>query len=357
MSAGAHRPLIGVDVGGTKIAAGLVAPDGTLLASLVRPTPAALGPAAVLDAIAAAVAELPGRQDARALGIGTGGVIDRDSGVVLSANELLPGWAGTRLAEELSARLGLPVAADNDANVFALAEQTYGAGAGCGSALYVSVGTGIGGGLVAGGRLLRGAHWSAGEFGHIAVPEAAGLPCNCGLTGHLEAVAAGPALAARFGELTGGGKTADLREVAALAEDGADGGAEAGAARRALAEGAGVLGRALAGLVNTLDPERVVIGGGVSSVGDPFWRPLTEAFTAELLPGPSGLRPVRAALGPRAAVIGAAALLLEEREPGGTYASHVSDSAARTSHDPEYPEIPEGPEERQEPEHPYEGGA
>ncbi|GAA2621757.1 ROK family protein [Streptomyces axinellae] len=352
MSAGA-RPLIGVDVGGTKIAAGLVAPDGTLLTSLVRPTPAALGPAAVLDAVAAAIGELPGHQDARALGIGTGGVIDRGSGVVLSANELLPGWAGTRLAEELSARLGLPVAADNDANVFALAEQTYGAGAGCDSALYVSVGTGIGGGLVTGGRLLRGAHWSAGEFGHIAVPEAAGLPCNCGLSGHLEAVASGPALAALFRELSGGARPADLREVAALAEDGASGDAGAGAARRALSQGAGALGRALAGLVNTFDPERVVIGGGVASIGTPFWRPLTEAFTAGLLPGPSGLRPVRAALGPRAAVIGAAALLLEDREPGGPHISRPS-HALRTSPGSGNSTHPEGSEQ---PEQPHEGGA
>ncbi|WP_063829475.1 ROK family protein [Streptomyces violens] len=303
------RTLLGVDVGGTKIAAGLVSADGALLTSVVRPTPAAQGRDAVLDAIAAAVRELPGWEGAEGLGIGTGGVIDRDLGVVRSANALLPGWAGTRLSEELSARLGLPVAADNDANVFALAEQTYGAGAGCASALYVSVGTGIGGGLVTGGRLLRGAHWTAGEFGHIAVPEAAGRPCNCGGAGHLEAVASGPAITARFRELAGDEDVYDLRKVAALAESDTPTGTEA--ARAALAEGAAALGRALAGLVNTVDPQRVVIGGGVASIGTPFWQPLTEAFAAELLPGPAGVRPVPAALGPRAAVIGAAALLLE----------------------------------------------
>lgn len=303
------RTLLGVDVGGTKIAAGVVSADGALTASVVRPTPAAQGRTAVLDAIAAAVRELPGWEDAEGLGIGTGGVVDRDRGVVRSANALLPGWAGTHLSEELGTRLGLPVAADNDANVFALAEQTYGAGAGCASALYVSVGTGIGGGLVTGGRLLRGAHWTAGEFGHIAVPEAAGRPCNCGRTGHLEAVASGPAITARFRELSGDQDVYDLRTVAAL--PGPD-------ARTALAEGAAALGRALAGLVNTVDPERVVIGGGVASIGAPFWDPLTEACAAELLPGPAGVRPVPAALGPRAAVIGAAALLLEHRNDDGT---------------------------------------
>ncbi|MFE2378746.1 ROK family protein [Streptomyces sp. NPDC059398] len=314
------RSFVGVDVGGTKIAAGLVAADGTLLTSLVRPTPAADGPAAVLDAIAAAVRDLPGHERAGGLGIGTGGVIDRDTGVVLSANDLLPGWAGTHLSEELTARLGLPVAADNDANVFALAEQTFGAGRGCRSALYVSVGTGIGGGLVIGGRLLRGNHSTAGEFGHIAVPEAAGLRCNCGRTGHLEAVASGPAMTARFRELTGDDDGRGLRQVAALAEAEPDRAGTAGAtARTVLAEGAGALGRALAGLVNAVDPERVVIGGGVASVGDAYWRPLTEAFASELLPGPSGLRPAPASLGPRAAVVGAASLLLEDREGAASH--------------------------------------
>ncbi|MCO8304213.1 ROK family protein [Streptomyces hygroscopicus] len=304
---------LGVDVGGTKIAAGLVSADGTLLTSLVRPTPAAQGPTAVLDAIAEAVRELPGHQSAEGLGIGTGGVIDRASGVVLSANDLLPRWAGTHLSRELSARLGLFVVADNDANVFALAEQTYGAGRGCRSALYVSVGTGIGGGLVVDGRLVRGAHSTAGEFGHIAVPEATGRSCNCGRTGHLEAVASGPAMTARFRELTGHADVHDLRQVVALAEEPGRAGSGGDAARAVLAEGAGALGRALAGLVSTVDPERVVIGGGVASVGDAYWRPLTEAFVAELLPGPSGLRPVVAGLGPRAAVVGAAALVLEDR--------------------------------------------
>ncbi|POX37053.1 glucokinase [Streptomyces sp. Ru73] len=325
--------MVGVDVGGTKIAAGLVAPDGTLLTSVVRPTPAARGRAAVLDAIAAAVRELPGYEEAAGLGIGTGGVVDRARGVVLSANALLPGWAGTALGEELTGRLGLPVAADNDANVFALAEQTYGAGAGCASALYVSVGTGIGGGLTGGGRLVRGAHWTAGEFGHLAVPEAAGRPCNCGRTGHLEAVAAGPAITARFRALTGDDSVHDLRRVAALAEQ--ETGAEAEAARTVLAEGAGALGRALAGLVNTVDPERVVVGGGVASIGAPFWEPLTAAFTAELLPGPAGLRPVPAALGPRAAVVGAAALLLEDG-PDGPHGPGTPESTPVRHPDPQH---------------------
>lgn len=315
------RPRVGVDVGGSKIAAGLVGADGALRESLVRPTPAARGPRAVLDAIADAVRELPGWDRAEGVGIGTGGVVDRDSGVVVSANELLPGWAGTDLRAELTARLGLPVAADNDANVFALAEQVHGAGAGSASALYVSVGTGIGGGLVIDGRLLRGAHRTAGEFGHIAVPEAVGRACNCGRSGHLEAIASGPAITARYRELAAERAfeaepdARDLRRVAAL---GAEGGAGADIALAALGEGAAALGRALAGLVNTVDPARVVVGGGVASIGAAYWGPLTEAFAAELLPGPSALRPVPAALGARAAVVGAAELLREAPRGSGS---------------------------------------
>lgn len=304
-------PLVGVDVGGTKIAAALVTPDGRLGRTVERPTPAADGPAAVLDAIAEAVRALPGHRSARGVGVGTGGVVDRRHGVVRSANALLPGWAGTDLRAELGARLGLPVVADNDVNAFALAEQRFGAGVGHRAVLYVSVGTGIGGALVLDGALYRGAHFTAGELGHLAVPEAAGRPCNCGRVGHLEAVAAGPALSARYGELTGTRDVSatDVRVVAARAADG-----DAHAAR-VIAAGAAALGRALGGLVNTLDVERVVVGGGVLGVGDRYWRPLTEAFAAELLPGPSGVRPVRAALGPRSAVVGAAALLLEEGPP------------------------------------------
>lgn len=296
--------LIGVDVGGTKIAAGVVSTQGRLVDSSVRPTPAAEGPDAVVAAIAAAVEALPTRGPVLGVGVGTGGVIDRDRGTVVSANALLPGWAGTDVAAALGARLRLPVHVDNDVNAFALAEQYFGAGAASSSVLYASVGTGIGGALLLGGTLVRGAHHTAGEFGHIAVPEAVGRACNCGGAGHLEAVASGPAMAARFTELAGGG-VADLRDVVRRATDGDP------SATRTLVEGAAAMGRALAGLVNTVDPELVVVGGGVAEIGDTYWRPLRAAFAAELLPGPAevALRP--AALGSRAAVVGAAALHLE----------------------------------------------
>lgn len=299
-----ERHLVGVDVGGTKIAAGVVSADGRLLDSLVRPTPVADGPDAVLDAIAAAVNELPRRAPLMGVGVGTGGVIDRGRGVVVSANSLLPDWAGTNVAAHLQDRLRLPVAVDNDVNAFALAEQYFGAGAESSAVLYASAGTGIGGALVLGGRLVRGAHHTAGELGHIAVAQARGRPCNCGRSGHLEAVASGPAMAARFRELART-EVADLREVAERAA------ASEVTACRVLDEGASALGSALAGVVNTVDPDLVVLGGGLADIGEAYWDPLRATFAAELLPGPAEVAVVPAALGSRAAVVGAAALHLE----------------------------------------------
>lgn len=313
--------LIGVDVGGSKIASGIVTTDGRVLETHVRATPASDGPEAVLDAIAAAVGSLTPRGPVLGAGIGTGGVVDRRRGVVLSANDLLPGWAGTDLSTELGGRLRVPVAADNDVNAFALAEQYFGAGAHRSSVLYASVGTGIGGSLVLGGKLFRGAHCTAGELGHLAVPEAVGRRCNCGGQAHLEAVASGPAISDRFRELTGESQLTDLREVTARATAGEP------AAVRAITEGAAALGRALGGLVNTIDVEHVVIGGGVTTIGDLYWQPLTEAFASELLPGPSAVTPSRATLGTAAAVVGAAALLLEDGygSTGGTTTDRKDD--------------------------------
>lgn len=297
--------LIGVDVGGTKIAAGVVTTQGVLLESVVQPTPAIQGPVAVLDAIAQVVTSLLSGDAVRGVGIGTGGAVDRQRGVVVAANELLPGWSGVDIRAELGRRLPLPIVADNDVNVFALAEQYFGAGTSRSDVLYASVGTGIGGGIVAGGTLLRGAHSTAGEFGHIAVPEAEGYRCNCGRSGHLEAVASGPAMTRRYREYNPAAEVTGLRDVLqrALARE--------RTALRVLREGAVAMGRAMGGLVNIIDPELVVLGGGVADIGVEYWEPLRSAFEAELLPGVSGVTVEPAVLGSRAAVVGAAALHLE----------------------------------------------
>jgi glucokinase len=300
----------GVDVGGTKIAAGLVSPAGRVLGRRTDATPARHGAPAVLAAIAAAIAKvtaaLPAGGVLAGVGVGTGGVVDHGTGRVVSANALLPGWAGTAVGEELEAALHVPVRVDNDVNVLALGEQQFGAGRGLRDVIYAAVGTGIGGALVMDGRLRRGAHHNAGEIGHWPLPEAADRPCNCGSRGHVESVAAGPAITSWYREHGGDGTVSDLREVAARAATGES------PAVDALARGGRALGRALAGLANVIDPQAVIVGGGVTEAGRALWLPLEEALHQNLMPGVATLALRRAMLRGDGAVIGAAALLFAD---------------------------------------------
>ncbi|MFJ8751798.1 ROK family protein [Streptomyces sp. NPDC102441] len=291
--------VIGLDLGGTKIAAALFAADGTVLARHTRPTPARDGAAAVLDALAAAAAEVdPGRL-ATVLGIAAAGVVDPHSGMVTSATDSISGWAGTALGAGLADRTGLPVACDND--VRATAGPELAALPERGSLLFAAVGTGVGGALAVDGRMLHGASGIAGHLGHLPSAEAAGLPCTCGATGHLEAIASGPGITAHYGRLTGA-PVDRLETVAARAARGDD------AAVRAVTTGAAAAGRVLGGLANALGPDRVVVGGGVPRIGALHGDALAAAFAAELMPPLRGLAPEPPRFGHDAAVRGAAAL-------------------------------------------------
>ncbi|MDI3408948.1 ROK family protein [Streptomyces cavernicola] len=293
------RPVVGLDLGGTKIDAALVADDGSLLARRSVPTPASEGPEAVLDALAAAADAVSG-PDAVAVGVAAAGVIDPVSGTVTSATDTLRGWAGTALAEGLAARTGLPVACDNDVRAAAATELASLDGPD-GSMVYVAVGTGVGGAVAAAGRILNGTAGIAGHLGHVPSPEAAGLPCTCGATGHLEAIAAGPAIAAHYARTTGTA-TGPLQRIAAYASHGDP------HALSAIVLGAQALGRVLGGLANALGPERVVVAGGVPRIGTLYWDALCEAFTDQLMPPIGELRPQPPRVGHDAAVLGAAAL-------------------------------------------------
>ncbi|MGW3863622.1 ROK family protein [Streptomyces sp. NPDC005047] len=298
---------LGIDVGGTKIAAAVVDGTGAPHHPVRLPTPAADGPGAVLDTMAEAartVLDRAGRELPAAVGVSTGGVVDSRTGTIVSATALLPGWAGTDVAGELSGRLGgVPVAVDNDGNALALGERLFGAARGLDDVLFLAVGTGIAGALLHGGRLTRGSHHTRGEVGHLAV-SGDDRRCSCGRPGHLEAVAAGPAIEDAYRRAAGADARVSLHVVARRAADGDP------TARRVLREGAEVLGRTVGGLANVWDPQAVVIGGGVVSCGEPYWRPLAAAFRAELLPGLAEVPLRQAALGPLAAVTGAAALPL-----------------------------------------------
>jgi glucokinase len=305
---------LGIDIGGTKIAAGLVTATGALSHKQVVATPAALGADSILqtaitvgkDVLSAARRE---RLDVVAAGAGSAGHVDRSHGTISYASELLPGWTGLELARELQAALELPVSVENDVNAMALAEAHFGAGRDFRDALYITVGTGIGGALIVDGRLWHGATWTAGELGHLVVDWDGTRRCNCGEPGHLEAYAAGPALAECYRERAGIGHPVDLIAVATRARAGDTIAAET------IVEGARILGLALGGLLNVLDPQALIVGGGVAELQDLWWPALETALRANPMPGPARVALRRAMLGVDATLIGAAWLALCEHAP------------------------------------------
>ncbi|MGO4804625.1 ROK family protein [Arthrobacter sp. 2MCAF15] len=306
---------IGVDLGGTKTAAGVVSEDGELLFSETAPTPSRAGGEAVLDATAALVAGLRARAQAEGLavagiGVGSAGVIDAGRGVVVSATDAIHGWAGTALTEGLSRRLGLPpgaVSAVNDVHAHALGESWRGAAAGTASSLLVAFGTGVGGSFVLAGRPVLGHRYVGGHVGHTASPYAyadgGALPCSCGGSGHVEAAASGPGIHAAFLRLGGSPAVPDTRAVFALARDGDP------AANRAVHTAAEAAGQAAGGLVNVLDPEVLVVSGGLADAGELWWKPMKAALRRELLDPLVRVPVLRASLANSAAIVGAARLV------------------------------------------------
>ncbi|MFI7611758.1 ROK family protein [Nonomuraea terrae] len=280
---------MGVDIGGTKIAVGLVTRDGTVHRRACAPTPAAQGPRAVVRTVAELARGL-GLDGVASAGVGTAGVVDPGGREIVGATDAIRDWAGTPLARLLEDELQLPVLVRNDVHAFLAGEL---AGTAWRSALGVTVGTGVGGALGLDGRVVPGSRGAAGHLGHVPVPEAEGLACSCGAEGHVEAVAAGPAMAAASGER-------DLRQVVERAEAGDV------AAAGVLARGGRALGRALAGVVNVWDPQVVIIGGGVLAAGDLYLAPLREALAAGVLPVLTGVPIASARLGDDAVLIGAA---------------------------------------------------
>lgn len=299
----------GIDVGGTKIAAGLVDASGAVLATASVPTPATAGARAVLDAIAALVTELSGIDAAAllhvtGLGLGAAGVIDPGTARVLSATDTILDWAGTNLAAELYTRTNLPVRAVNDVHAHGLGEAWCGAAAGKANVLLVAVGTGIGGSHLLHGVPQTGAHHVGGHMGHIASPLATSVPCSCGRTGHLEAIAAGPGIHRHYLRLGGDTAVADTRELTARAQAGDR------LAIEALRTGALALGIAAGSLANILDPEAIVLSGGMIGAGAPWWDGVREGFASEAIDPLQHLELLPAALGNDAAIIGAAGLFL-----------------------------------------------
>ena len=286
--------LLALDYGGTKHTAGLLVPGECQWLAHVRTfsppgADARYDQATMLRMAHELLTRHPGRLVA--VGVSFGGPVDAARGMVRLSHHV-PGWEETPLRDLLQAEFGVPAAVDNDANVAALGEWRYGAGQGCQSLLYVTVSTGIGGGWVLGGRIYGGADGMAGEIGHVVV-RPGGAACVCGKRGCLEAEACGPAMAravqarlaaepaagAHLRALTGGNMGRVTGKLVAEAAAGGD-----ALAQEALDHAARMLGIGLGGAINLMNPERIVIGGGVTKSGERYWQIVRETARAHALP-------------------------------------------------------------------------
>jgi predicted NBD/HSP70 family sugar kinase len=241
----------------------------------------------------------------RLLGIGMGiaAPVNSVTGTIESEG-ILPGWHGIRPAEEMENRLGLPVQIENDANLGALGELEYGCAVGAHNVVYVRLSAGIGAGLILDGRPYHGATGIAGEVGHV-FDDQDGLICRCGNRGCLETVASPLAIASLLSRSRG--EPVSVQQLLDLIEAGDRG------AHRAVADACAAIGRAIAGAVNLLNPELVVIGGDLAAAGDTVIEPIREAIQLHSVPPASGaVQVVPGALGDRAEVLGAAALILTQ---------------------------------------------
>lgn len=298
-------PAVGVDIGGTKIAVGVVAPNGHVTDVLISPTPntATDVVARVIDMVQSST-QFTGPLR---VGIGAAGIVDPDRGSITSSTDAITGWAGTALAAQVAAVTGTPVRVVNDVTAFLLGEHAHGVAQAHQDVLAVTVGTGIGGALLVDGRLLRGAHFAAGHVGHLACATATDHVCSCGRRGHVEAVASGPAMAAIFAQRTGRCR-ASLPDVVTAAQLGDE------QAVTVLAQGGQALGAVLGGLANALAPRLIVLGGGVIAGSTTYVEALQVALAQTLLPVLSDLRVLQTAVGTHATLRGAA-IAAQETQP------------------------------------------
>ncbi|MBK5305983.1 MAG: ROK family protein [Frankiaceae bacterium] len=289
--------VLAIDIGGTKMAAAVVDDDGNVLRRDRTPTV----PADPWPTFVAMLDELVADEQVDGVGIGCGGPMTWPSGEVSPLN--IPGWRDFPLRARLAERYpGVPVRLHNDAVAVAIAEHWRGAAQGVDNMIGMVVSTGVGGGIVSGGRILDGATGNAGHIGHV-VADPAGPMCACGARGCLEAIARGPATVAWAREQ--GSEAMDGPALARLAADGDE------VAMAAFARSGEAVGRVIAWCAALLDLEMVVVGGGLAQAGPPLWEPMLAAVREQaVLPFLTELRVVAPGLGGDAGLVGAAALVL-----------------------------------------------
>jgi glucokinase len=314
--------VVVADIGGTKVMAAVVAEDGTVLGQATLPTEAEKGPEVVIGRVIKglnlAIKEAGlGVADVVGAGIACAGLVDVEKGIVVTSPNL-PGWDRVPLQERVEAALGLNTLLANDANAAALGEHRFGAGQGSNHLVFITVSTGIGGGLVLGGRLYTGALGTAGEVGHITV-EADGPRCTCGQQGCLEALASGPAMAREARsrlevgeagmllELSGGHLDTVTAELIGKAAGKGD-----SLALEVVERAATYLGIGLGSMVNLFNPQVIVVGGGVSRMGEILLAPARATMLSRAVPSAvQGVRLVQGSLGEMAGALGMASYLME----------------------------------------------
>lgn len=318
---------LGIDIGGTGVKAAIVGEKGEILHHAETPTRATEGATAVLSRVEHLARSLMGRCTTPlfSCGVGSAGRIDHRRGRVVFASGNLPGWTGLALGPELSRRLGLSVVVDNDVNAAALAEGWVGAARGTGDYLMLTLGTGVGGAVVIGGKLWRGARSGAGEVGHMALYPG-GAACSCGGTGCAEQYVSAKALTRRANEhLEKGHPFRGIREVLSSAERGPTGRREA--ARKGVDHFTADLALLLMNLQQAFDPQVVIIGGGIVRLGF-WWDRLQEAVARECRPRSLTIKLKKAHCGPLAGVVGAARLAQLAHAKAGRLPAPVSPTGA-----------------------------
>lgn len=312
------KERIGIDVGGTNVKIALVDNKGKIIYSNSIPTRAEMGYEYTINNMKEAITELiketkSDPKNIESIGFGFPGQIDYQKGIVRLAPNI-PGWVDVPIAEIMEKEFGIPTRVDNDVRCAALGELNYGAGQGCENLICITVGTGIGSGLVINGKLVRGASNAAGEIGHIKLDMNGGPLCGCGDRGCLEAFASGPSIVAMAEEYIKGGKSTKYRELANpditpyIVSEAAKQGDPV--AKRIFTIVGEYIGIGLASVVNLLNPEKIIIGGGVAAAGDLLLTPIKESLIKRAMPiAGSAVELVPAQLGNSAGVIGASLLI------------------------------------------------
>ncbi|MFP3467058.1 ROK family protein [Leifsonia sp. SIMBA_070] len=315
MMANGLRAVLSLDIGGTKLAVGVVTEDGRTHGLTVEPTRREEGPDVIVPRLFAM-----GRRaistsglDVEAVGISCGGPLDATAGV-LTGPLHLPGWIDLPIVELAEREFGVPAVLENDATAGALGEFRYGAARDADTMVYLTISTGIGGGAVIDGRLHRGAAGNGGEFGHVMV-RTGGRPCLCGRRGCLEGYASGTSIALRAREAVAErGQGSALAQLPAVRAEDVVAAAAAGdaLASELWEETVDVLATALTDLVNVFEPDLVVLGGGVTRSGDALLLPVRERVAADAMPPAAAASTVvLAGLGDEVCVVGAGAVAFD----------------------------------------------